>query len=46
MDMDDWLALFDGQTRYTLAIHDSPSRPTSCASPAGWTIAQADIAPE
>ena len=24
MDMDDWLALFDGQTRYLLEINDSP----------------------
>lgn len=25
--MDNWLALFDGQTRYTLAINDSPVQP-------------------
>lgn len=56
--MDNWLALFDGQTRYTLEITDSPVTPDvlrfrgreALSEPFSWTIdfttPQADITPE
>lgn len=56
--MDNWLALFDGQTRYTLQINDSPVTPDvlhfhgreALSEPFSWTIdfttPPADIAPE
>ncbi|MEG6216886.1 type VI secretion system tip protein VgrG [Enterobacter quasihormaechei] len=56
--MDNWLALFDGQTRYTLEINDSPVTPDvlrfegreALSEPFHWTIdfttPQANITPE
>ncbi|WP_039031977.1 contractile injection system protein, VgrG/Pvc8 family, partial [Leclercia adecarboxylata] len=56
--MDNWLALFDGQTRYTLQINDSPVTPDvlhfhgreALSEPFSWAIdfttAQGNIAPE
>lgn len=56
--MDNWLALFDGQTRYTLAINDSPVQPDvlkftgheALSEPFRWTIdfttPQNNLAPE
>ncbi|PJD01721.1 type IV secretion protein Rhs, partial [Enterobacter mori] len=58
MDKDNWLALFDGQTRYTLAINDSPVQPDvlkftgheALSEPFCWdidfTTPQANIPPE
>ncbi|MBN4764141.1 type VI secretion system Vgr family protein [Enterobacter hormaechei] len=56
--MDNWLALFDGQTRYTLDINDSPVTPDvlrfkgreALSEPFRWTIdfitPQNNLAPE
>ncbi|WP_326469587.1 type VI secretion system tip protein VgrG [Enterobacter wuhouensis] len=56
--MDNWSALFDGQTRYTLAINDSPVKPDvlrfygreALSEPFKWdiefTTQQANIPPE
>jgi type VI secretion system secreted protein VgrG len=56
--MDNWLALFDGQTRYVLDINDSPVRPDvlrfrgreALSEPFKWdiefTTSQANVAPE
>ncbi|MEG4649836.1 type VI secretion system tip protein VgrG, partial [Enterobacter cloacae] len=56
--MDNWLVLFDGQTRYTLEINDSPVTPDvlrfqgreALSEPFRWTIdfttLQNNLAPE
>ncbi|HCA6601945.1 TPA: type VI secretion system tip protein VgrG, partial [Enterobacter roggenkampii] len=56
--MDNWLALFDGQTRYFLDINDSPVKPDvlrfrgreALSEPFRWdiefTTPQANIPPE
>jgi len=58
MAMDNWLALFDGQTRYTLEINDSPVKPDvlnfygreALSAPSRWriefTTPESDIAAE
>ncbi len=58
MAIDTWLALFDGQTRYTLAINDSRVKPDvlnfqgreALSTPSSWriafTTAQHDLAAE
>jgi type VI secretion system secreted protein VgrG len=58
MAMDNWLALFDGQTRYTLEINDSRVKPDvlnfhgreALSAPSEWRIAftslQSDVAAE